>query len=168
MKRSFFLIAFGLMLLWACQAPAPKNQVTMSGPEVDNVAKQAKAFVDGDWDTFRAAYADTAKAHHNNSIFTVDSLVSFHRNSRANWEKVEFVTYAIEYVKYEDGNEFSHIWGLFKGTAKGTGKVVEAPVHIACMMAGGKIGTEYAYYDTAPLTAAIQEAQAAATTATPK
>lgn len=154
--------------MWACQAPAPKNQVFVSGPEVDNIAKGVKAYLDADWITFRAAYADTAKSHHNNTIFPIDSLVSFHKTSRANWDKVEIVTYATEFARYEDGSEYSHFWGLWKATVKGGGKTIEVPLHIAAQIAGGKIGAEYVYYDSAPITAALQEAQAAAMTAAPK
>lgn len=162
MKQTLIPIAAGLLLFYACQAPGPKNQVLDSGPEVDNVAKNIKAYLDGDWDTFRTAYADTAKSHHNSGMMSLDSLLQFHKTARSDYDKIEVVTYAIEYVKYEKGGEYSHFWGLWKGTFKGTGKTVEIPVHIACIMANGKIGTEYAYYDSAPITAALTEARAIA------
>ncbi len=168
MKRLFIPMAAVLLLLGACQAPGPKNQLFDSGPEVDNIAKNIKSYVDGDWAAFRAAYADTAKSYHNNGTMTLDSLVQFHKMARNNYDKVEIITYATEYVKFEKQGDFTHFWGLWRGTVKGTGKVVETNVHIACRMVNGKIGTEYVYYDPTPIVAALTEAREAAMASQPK
>ncbi len=146
-----------LMLAWACQPAGPKNVVLLEGPEIELMMKNIKSYEQGDWAAYRAAYLDTAKSHHNAMTFTVDSLVAFQQEMREEWDKIEHDVYAMEYLKFETGDEWGHFWGKWKGTLAGSGKVIEIPVHAAWHMIGGKIAEEHLYFDPTPAMAAVQE-----------
>ena len=137
-----------------CQQ-APKNQVFVSGPEVDNIQKTIDAYVAADWATFRASYADTAISTHNTIKMDVDSLMRFHQNARKAYDKVEFSTLAKEMIKYENGDQWTHFWGVWKGTIKGSGQTIEMPIHISGLLVNGKVGAEYLLYDPSAIRAAL-------------
>ncbi len=143
-----------LVVLASCQQ-APKSQVFTSGPDVDNIQKTIDAYVAGDWAAFKAAYADTATSTHNKNKMDMDSLMRFHQNSRNAYEKVEIETIAKEMVRYEDGSQWTHFWGVWKGTIKGSGQVVEVPMHIAGHVVQGKITEDYLFYDPTPIVEAL-------------
>lgn len=138
----------------SCTQP-PKNQVFVSGPEVDNIQKSIDAYVAGDWATFRANYADTAISTHNTIRMDMDSLMRFHQNARKAYDKIEFTTIAKEMIKYENGDQWTHFWGVWKGTIKGSGQTIEMPVHISGLLANGKVGAEYLFYDPSAIRAAL-------------
>lgn len=148
--------------VWAGCTQAPKNQLIVSGPEVDNIQKAIDAYVAGDWATFRANYADTAVSTHNKVRMDMDSLMRFHQNARKSYDKVEFETIAKEMVKTEDGSQWTHYWGTWKGTIKGTGQTVEIPIHISGLLVQGKVAAEYLFYDTSEIRAALAAAAAGA------
>lgn len=162
MKTSTFLSTGLVVLLFACQKPAPVNQAFLEGPEIDMGLKQFAAWASGDWATMRSSYADTATSTLNNVEFTADSVVGFHRARRTMYDNVEFRSDEAEHVKYLDGSAWTHIWGGIKLQVKGSGKVVEIPIHVAQQVAGGKVAREYIYYNTHDLIVALQEASAAA------
>ncbi len=143
-----------LAILASCQQ-APKNQVFVSGPDVDNIQKTIDAYVAADWTTFRAAYADTATSTHNKAKMDMDSLMRFHQNARKAYDKVEFETIAKEMVQYEDGSQWTHYWGTWKGTIKGSSQAIEIPIHIAGHIVQGKITEDYLFYDPTPIVKAL-------------
>jgi hypothetical protein len=158
MKRlSIFL--FCAAILAGC-TQAPKNQVFVSGPEVDNIQKSLDAYVAGDWATFRANYADTAISMHNTIKMDMDSLMRFHQNARKAYDKVEMSTIFKEVLQYEDGSKWTHYWGVWKGTIKGTGQTIDMPIHISGKLVQGKVAEEHLFYDPSAIRAALTPAPA--------
>lgn len=159
MKKQIMLAGVFMLLFWACQQPS-KVAVLSSGPEIDNLKKNMDAYLAADWTTYRSAFADTATIIFNSMHFDPDSLVRYQQARRNYYDKVEMETDAMEYVRYENGDEYTHFWGRLSFTVKGTGRVVVLPIHMANQIMGGKSVAQYAYFNTAEITAAIQESMA--------
>lgn len=156
MKRQLILLGAMVTLLVGCQQ-APKIIIASSGPQIDDLNKNMAAYASGDWATYRSAFADTAKIFLNTMQLDADSLVRYQQARRAYYDKVETSSEAIEYIKYDNGDEWTHWWGRLKLTIKGTGRTVEIPIHLAGHLVGGKTVEQYAYFNALEISDAIKE-----------
>lgn len=147
-----------LVLLFAACQQAPKATVVTEGPAVENLTKVLNAWVDGDWATYRAAFADTATIVFNTQEFDPDSLVRWQQVRRASYDKVAYSTDAMESITYENGEVWTHFWGKLTLTIKGTGRVVDVPIHLADNVVNGKSVQQFGYYDALNITNAVREA----------
>ena len=157
MKKQIMLLGMFALIFWACQQPS-KVVIKESGPEIDNMNKYIEAYVNADWATLRASYADTATIQFNNQKMDPDSLIRVHQSGRPLYDKVAVSTAATEYIKYENGQEWIHWWGSIEFTIKGTGKVIGMPIHMAGRLSNGKTTEQYAYYNTMEIRNAVLEA----------
>ena len=65
-----------------------------------------------------------------------------------------------EMVIDKDGETWVNYWATWNDKLKENGKELHIPVHITAQYINGKIAEEYAYYDTAPMVAALTEIEA--------
>jgi hypothetical protein len=156
MKKQLILFVAVLTFLAACQQ-APKVIIASTGPQVDDLNKAMAAYASGDWETYKSGFADTAKIFFNTLQFDVDSLVRYQQARRAYYDKVETSSDAVEYIKYDNGDEWVHWWGKLKLTIKGTGRVVEVPIHLAGHLMGSKTVEQFAYFNALEISDAIKE-----------
>lgn len=159
MKSKILGLSMVVLLFWGCQQPS-KVAIATTGPEIESQKKSLEAYVNGDWATYRADYADTAKIFFNNQQFDPDSLVRWQQARRATYDKVAASTDGLEFVTYENGEGWIHWWGKLSLTVKGTGRVVEVPLHLAGKVVGGKTVEQYGYFNTQEMFVALQEAAA--------
>ena len=67
----------------------------------------------------------------------------------------------LEMVIDKDGKKWVNYWSVWSGKLKANGKELVIPVHLTSQYLDGKIVKEYGYYDTASITAAFIEIEAA-------
>ena len=166
MKTLKILILFGLtvILFTACQNKL--ERFTTSSPEIDEVKALLKDYHDGNWEAWKTHYADTAKIYHNtwkNGANTNETIVNF-KAFIANTSSYGFddgedeIFY--EMIIDDDEKKWVNFWGNWKGTLAANNQELEIPVHLSLLMVDGKIVTEYAFYNVAEFTAALQEIEA--------
>ncbi len=166
MKKTI-LVALMATTLFACKQNETKTEtatttaatgtVTTTGPEVDLIKKAVDAFASGDWATYAACYADTAKAYHNIWPLTGDStlalgmpkLIEGFKTQRALMDGNPSVDGTIyEVVTMPNGSKYGHAWINFSWKSKkgGTGKM--ALFNSYGFNKDGKITYEWPIYDT--------------------
>lgn len=172
MKRTFYLMIAGIAFLAACSTPppsAPLNIAFTEGSGTDSIRMFFENYAKGDWSALRSVYHDTAAVYHNASEkMSADSIVSFHKARRGNYDNVEVevaVPLDVDYkVGQLAGEHWRTAWAELRLTVKGTGEVVRLPMNIAWMMRDGKVVREHAFYNTLGLFQALTKAQQAAAT----
>jgi hypothetical protein len=160
--KKLILAAAGLLLL-ACQQPA--KQYFESSGEIDMVKKGNQAYVDRDWATLRAMYADTARIANNawtpDKFDTPDQFIANLKMSVENMTEVKISEDAIYNMIVTDKGE-KYVLNWFNWTARTTdGREVMTPVHLVFQIAGGKVVFMAAIYDNLPSYLAAQPLAAA-------
>lgn len=132
--------------------------------EIEILKSGIDAYEQQNWDSWKANFADTAKIHHN----TVKAISP--NEAITNFEDmlVNFSLYGFqdedsfsEMVIDKDNETWVNYWGVWKGNLMETDEELIIPVHLTAQFIDGKIVEEYAYYDTAPMVAALQAIEAA-------
>ena len=157
--RKLILIGLVLTAAWSCKQA--EIRYTQNSPEIDQIKGMVADYLAGNWDTFQARYADTAKLYHN----TWDQPMN--PGQRLD-EMQEMLSSLSDYTFMEDRSEYEMVvtdkgetwvnfWGVWKGVLMANSKEIVTPVHITARFVDGKIVSEYGYWDTAPLMMAMQE-----------
>tara|TARA_R110002073_G_scaffold335881_2_gene529338 strand:- start:15665 stop:16195 length:531 start_codon:yes stop_codon:yes gene_type:complete len=163
--KTLILLGITVILFTACQNKP--ERFTTSSPEIDEVKALIKDYHDGNWEAWKTHYADTAKIYHNTwkNAATLDETIANLKTFIANTSSYGFdegddnIFY--ESIINDNGQTWVYFWGNWKGTLKGTSKVIEIPVHLDLQMVNGKIVTEFGFYNIDEFTAALQEIEAA-------
>ncbi len=149
MKKLLYLIS-ACLILAACQ----KKQYYTSSPEIDLLKKANEAYFKGDWETLRAAYADTAKIWVNTlppeTPLTPDQMIeAFKRDVSALSEYHMGENPVYEMVITDTGEKWIHCWLLWSGELK-NGKEYSSPVHLASQVKDNKIVFNFILFDGLP------------------
>jgi len=158
------LLALGIavLLFAACQQQEKKRYFSES-PEIEAVKASISDYNNGDWESWKAHFADTAKLYVNSlkSISAVD-LENAQKELLSNFSSYGFQDEGtfIEMVIDKDDETWVNYWANWHGTLKANGKEIDVPVHFTSQFIDGKIVQFYDYWDSAPITAALAEIEA--------
>lgn len=160
------LVLAMLLVLGACQQPQTTQQYFEEAPEIEIAKKAVHAFQDGDLDTYRQCYADTALFWHN-VLFTGPG-----KTLEEQLRFVESIYEAQEYYRYEDeiwemiiqnnGTNYVHLWATFITRYKGDDQEIQVPLHFAFSLADNKIVVEGGIWNALPFYLAEQRLAAQA------
>lgn len=160
--KKLLLITFASIVFLACQEKQPQRYFSES-PEIETVKAGIKAYEAQDWEAWKANFADTAKIYHNtNKAASPDELMSGMKDMLSNFSDYKFLNEnaELEMIIDKDGDTWVNYWNTWGGKAKITDKMISVPVHLTVQFIDGKIVQEYAYYDTASISATIFEIEA--------
>jgi len=157
--KKLILLGLAVVVFTACQKSEPVRW-TLTSPEVDETKALVKDYEDGNWESWASHYGDTAKAYHNSLTgITPQELQEGFATNNANLSSYGFSDKNLFYemVITDKGEKWVYFWGTWEGTVAATNKEVVVPVHLALQFAENKIIREFAYYDNAPIMAALSE-----------
>ena len=149
--KNLVVVALVLLLLGACQ----KKQYFTASPEIDLVKKANAAYFAGDWDTFKSAYADTAKIwfnkwHSNNPGLTPDQFIETLKGGLANYSEYKVAETPIyDMIINDTGDNWVQCWLLWSAKTK-TGTEVNVPVHLSLMVKSNKVVYQALIVDALP------------------
>ena len=158
--KKLLLLVLTLVLITACQ----EQRYFTESPEIDAVKSGISLYENGDWDAWKAQFADTAKIYHNSvKGITPEESMNAHKNMISNFSSYGFEDEGsfIEMVIDNDEETWVNYWANWKGTLKANGKEISVPVHLTMQYKDGKILEEYGYYDTSPISTALAEIEKA-------
>lgn len=146
-KLSFF--ALGLLALAACQ----EKQYFKESPEIDLVKKGIAAYFSGDWDTFRAGYADTAKIAVNvwdeDNWVGPDAYIEGLKSNLTNYAEYKIGGSVYEMIVTDEGDKWVHAWFLHSGKTNG-GKDATTPVNVSFFVKDNKIAMQIDIFNALP------------------
>ncbi|HMC01295.1 MAG TPA: ester cyclase [Flavobacteriaceae bacterium] len=159
--KKLFLLACSVILFTACQQ---EQRYFSESPEIEALKASISAYESGDWETWKAQFADTATIFHNsNKALSPDESMNQHKAMTDNFSSYGFEDEGsfIEMVIDKDDETWVNYWAVWTGKLKANDKEVRVPVHLTVQYIDGKIVKEYGYYDTAPINNAFAEIEKA-------
>ena len=160
--RTMIFLGLSVVLFAACETGPPRW--TASSPEVDVVKALVKDYEDGNWSSWSGHYSDTAKAHHN----SVEGVTPQQLQDALKQDIQRLSSYGFsdedlfyEMIIDDEGDKWVYFWGTWEGKVAETNEDLVIPVHLAYNLVDGKIVSEYAYYNYAPLVNAFNAQDAA-------
>lgn len=158
--KKLFLLSFAMLLFLACQQK--DTRYTQTSPEIDIVKKHIENYNTKNYDT--SIMADTSKSYFNtkNNPLLVKDLVAYHKANDANYTKRGFLDedQEFEMVVTDDGETWVNTWLDWRATLKGSGKVVDMPVHLTYRFIDGKIVREVGFWDPTEIVLELQAIEA--------
>lgn len=157
--RNLIFVALVIVTAWSCKQA--ETRYTQNSPEIDQIKGMVADYLAGNWDTFQARYADTAKLYHNtwDDPMTPGQRLDEMQEMLSNLSDYTFMEDRSEYemVITDKGETWVNFWGVWKGVIMANSQEIVTPVHITARFVDGKIVSEYGYWDNAPLTMAMQQ-----------
>ena len=167
MRKHSTLIPFCLVILFilgAYQQQHSTQQYFEDAPEIDTAKKAVRAFQDGDLETYRQCYADTAIFWHNerftNPGKTLQEQLSFVESIYEMQEYYYYEDEIWEMIIQNDGTNWVHFWGTLITRYKGDNQEIQVPVHFAFSLVDNKIVYEGGIWDGVPFYLAEQRMEA--------
>ena len=160
--KKLFLLGLAVTLFSACQNE-PKRYFSESA-EIDSFKTSITEYGNGDWDAWRSHFADTAKLYVNSTKpITVADLENAQKQLLLNFSSYGFLDKDsfIEMVLDSDDETWVNYWATWQGKLKANDQVIDVPVHITSQFINGKVVKLFDYWDSAPITAALEEIEAA-------
>ncbi len=159
------IVAPLILLLFLVSCKQQEARFASSGPEIDMFKAHIEDYENGNWDTWLARYADTARIHHNSwedNFITAAELMDGFKQGIATTSAYSFDDEPIYFEKVitDDGKTWVNFWGNWRGTLKATGKEMNIPVHISANIQDGKIQQEFAMYDMSAWNSELAKASA--------
>ena len=160
--RATILLGFSILFFAACQT-CPVRW-TQSSPEVDAIKSLVKDYEAGNWDSWSAHYADTAKAHHN-SVEGI-SPQQLQEALKADIDRLNSYGFGdhesfYEMIVDDEGDKWVYFWGTWEATVAETNEILVIPVHLAFNLVDNKIVDEWGFYNYAPAAIAYAAQDAA-------
>lgn len=162
--RNLFYGALLVMFITACQAPQQQVRYTTDSPEITHAKATMAAYFAGDWETMRAAFADTAKIYHNSTDYVgADENIENAQEGVSNVSSYELgETSFWEMIVEDDGDKWVYFWGEWKGVHAKTGNTMSVPFHLAWWYEDGLVVEEHGFWDNSAFMVEEQAAAAAA------
>lgn len=150
MKR-LVVIFFALLLLASCKQQ-PKQWFN-AGAEIDLAKQIDGAFAAGDWTTFRAAFADTAKTWVNTTWsqpgISADSLTAGFKSARDGMSEAKLSNSIYEMIVTDEGDHWVHRWGVWEGKLA-NGKSATWTSNANFLVSDGKVRMAAYVYNALP------------------
>jgi uncharacterized protein len=158
MKKLTF-ITLAILFFAACNFNQPVRYAS-SSPEIDIFNSLLQDYVDGNWDSYKSYYADTARIRENvpdNQGVLVGEVVERYKETHQMFSNIGFVTddAFVEMVVTDDGETWVNYWGTWEGTLNANGQRFATPLHITMQFKDGKVVAEHGYWDNAPVALAL-------------
>ena len=135
---------------------ADQSAYTQSGPDVQLIKNTVHSFAKGDIDAWLANFSDDARYSHNNwgnqQTKPIAELADVHRELHTQIDgEVKVLNEIYEVVTVKGGGKHGHAWLHLEQNFK-TGEIVHVAVFVAFgINKQGKLGYEWAIYDTSGL-----------------
>ena len=146
--KKLFLFGIAAILFMACQ----KQRYFSESTELDSFKASISQYNNGDWETWKTHFVDTAKFYVNsNKAISVDDFRKAHQKLLSNFSSYGF----------EDKDSFSEMvidstnetwvnyWATWHGKFKANDKEIDVPVHLTAQFVNGKVVKIYDYFDSA-------------------
>jgi hypothetical protein len=159
--KKLILLVLAVIAITACKQ---EQRYFSESPEITDLKASINDYNTGNWEAWRAHYADTAKLYINSlKSSTAADLESAQKQLLSNFSSYGFVDKGsfAEMVIDKDNETWVNYWATWHGTLKANGKELDVPVHITSQYVNGKVVKLYDYWDSAPITAALAEIEAA-------
>ena len=162
MKKIIPLTLVVLLLgITACQPEQTKKQYFEESPEIEIAKKAVKAFQDGDAETYRTCYADTARIWQNQYWGkypgnTVDEQIELLKSIKARQEYFNFDGEIWEMIIQNEGANWVHLWADMHTKYVGDSVEIELPIHVAFSVIDNKIVYESVIFNSLPFFLAEQ------------
>jgi len=140
-----------------------KVRYTQNSEEINTLKEAIQDYENGDWESYRTHFADTAKMYYNsNEAKDINAVLASHKESISGLSSYEFTDGQDEYemVVTDDEETWVNFWGDWQGTIAENNSMIEIPVHITARFIGGKVVTEHVYFDNSGIIAAFEKLQA--------
>ena len=160
--KKLLLLGFAIILFVACQNQ-PQRYFSESA-EINSFNTSLEQYKNGEWDAWSAHFADTTKFHVNsNKGISLEEFKNGQHGITSNFSSYGFLDQGsfAEMVIDKDDETWVNYWATWQGTLKANDKKINIPVHITCRYIDGKVVDFYNYWDSAPLTTALAEIEAA-------
>jgi len=157
--KKLLLLGLTLILFIACQQQEKKRYFSESS-EIDVLKSGIDAYESGDWDKWKAHFADTAKIYVNSKeSVTVSARLEELSSSSSALSSYGFDKENdwIEMVIDADEETWVYYWAQWNGEFEATKRKVSVPIHLAVQFSNGKITEEHVYYDGTEMNMAIKE-----------
>jgi ketosteroid isomerase-like protein len=155
--KKLILLGLVLVLFTSCKQ---EERYFSESPEIDDFKTSIIEYSNGDWEGWRTHFADTAKLYINSTkSSTVADLETAQKQLLSNFSSYGFLEKDsfVEMVLDSKDKTWVYYWATWQGTLKANGKVIDVPVHIASNYKNGKVVQLFDYWDSAPITMALQE-----------
>ena len=150
MKKSVYLISLALFII-SCQS---EKQYVRDSPEIDLAKKGSEAYQNGDWETLRSLFTDTATVLLNSwwgEEITPDEYISILQESASSYSEYSFSDDSFyEMIINDDGDKWVHAWLLWSGT-NNNGNRAKTVVNIGWLFKNEKVVTMSVIYNALPL-----------------
>ena len=159
--KKLLVLGLAMFIFVACQNQ-PQRYFSES-PEITSFKTSLEQYKNRDWDTWSAHFADTTKFHVNsNKGISLDEFKNGQLAITSNFSSYGFLDQGsfIEMVLDKDDETWVNYWATWQGTLKANDKKINIPVHITSRYIDGKVVDFYNYWDSAPLTKAMEEIEA--------
>ena len=160
--KKLLLLGVTVILFTSCQQT--EQRYFSESTEIDSFKASIADYGNGDWDGWRSHFADTAKLYVNSTKpITVSDLETAQKQLLSNFSSYGFLDKGsfIEMVLDAEDETWVYYWATWQGTLKANGEIIDVPVHIASQFKNGKTVKLYDYWDSAPITSALQKIEAA-------
>ena len=117
------------------------------GPIVDQMKKAVAAYNAGDWDTYRAIFADTARIHVNSpEPISLDERMAQLKEGAKMMDSYALVEPVYGHIRTAEGEDWGMIWSGWQGTAGDT--EITVIVHTVTRFVDGKAVVQWGFWDS--------------------
>ena len=151
--KKLFLLGLAVLLFAACQQQEKKRYFSES-PEIEAIKANVTEYNNGDWETWRTHFADTAKLYINSlKSISASDLENAQKELLSNFSSYGFQDEGtfIEMVIDNDDETWVNYWANWHAKFKANGKEVDVPVHFTAQFVDGKIVEFHDYFDVSAL-----------------
>ena len=157
-------IVIGCLLTVFLCCEKPQQKYFSQSPEITSFKTSISQYNNGDWESWRTLFADTAKLYINaKKSITATDLENAQKEMLTNFSSYGFEdedTF-IEMIITDDGETWVNYWANWQGTLIANNTTIDVPVHITAQYIDGKIVELYDYYDSAIVSRALAEIEKA-------
>ena len=158
--KKIFLLSLVTLLFAECEQK--ETRYTQQSAEIDIVKAQIDDYNTMNYTT--SAMVDTCKVFFNSKTKPIlkKDLMAYHQGNDVNYSNRSFLKKDQEYemVLTDDGQTWVNAWLDWQGTIKGSGKVVDMPVHLTYRFIDGKIVRIVGMWDPTEIVLELQALEA--------
>ena len=166
MKKLIILFISCFLIIACDDKKDEKVRYTQKSDEINTLKNLLKNYEEGDWETYKTHFADTAKLYYNSrEAVDVAAATAAHKENNAALSSYEFPDDQDEFemVVTDDDETWVNYWGSWQGTIAENDSTIYIPVHITARFIDGKIVSEHIYYDNSGISQALSDLEEART-----
>lgn len=151
--KKILVLGLAVILFAACQQQEKKRYFSES-PEIEAIKANVTAYNNGDWESWRTHFADTAKLYINSlKSISASDLENAQKELLSNFSSYGFQDEGtfIEMVIDNDDETWVNYWANWHAKFKANDKEIDVPVHFTAQFVDGKIVEFHDYFDVSAL-----------------